>query len=292
MSSYQGVMINPTRFHKSQIKFYLILIPLAAFMILPLIYIICHSFKPLDELFAFPPQLFVKNPTLNNYENLFEVGASTVVPMVRYLFNSIIVAVLTVLCTWVITITAGYVLSKKKFKIKNKLIGLNQAAMMFVATAVVIPRYFIITNLGLANTFWVHILPLLAMPVGLFLIKNFIDQVPNELIEAAQMDGATDINIIFEVIIPIIKPAIATVGILSFQAVWSNVETSNIFVTDETLKTFAFYMSTLTSTTAGNSIVGVGMQAAATVLMFIPNLVIFVIMQSKVMATMAHSGIK
>ena len=290
--SYQGVMINPTRFHKSQIKFYVILIPLAAFMILPLIYIICHSFKPLDELFAFPPQLFVKNPTLNNYENLFEVGASTVVPMVRYLFNSIIVAVLTVLCTWVITITAGYVLSKKKFKIKNKLIGLNQAAMMFVATAVVIPRYFIITNLGLANTFWVHILPLLAMPVGLFLIKNFIDQVPNELIEAAQMDGATDINIIFEVIIPIIKPAIATVGILSFQAVWSNVETSNIFVTDETLKTFAFYMSTLTSTTAGNSIVGVGMQAAATVLMFIPNLVIFVIMQSKVMATMAHSGIK
>lgn len=292
MSSYQGVMINPTRFHRSQIKFYLILIPLAVFMILPLIYIICHSFKPLDELFAFPPQIFVKNPTLNNYQNLFEVGATTVVPMVRYLFNSILVAVLTVICTWVITISAGYVLSKKKFKIKNKLIGLNQAAMMFVATAVVIPRYFIITNLGLANTFWVHILPLLAMPVGLFLIKNFIDQVPNELIEAAQMDGATDIHIIFEVIIPIIKPAIATVGILSFQAVWSNVETSNIFVTDETLKTFAFYMSTLTSTTAGNSIVGVGMQAAATVLMFIPNLVIFVIMQSKVMATMAHSGIK
>jgi multiple sugar transport system permease protein len=285
-------MINPTRFHRSQIKFYLILIPLAAFMILPLIYIICHSFKPLDELFAFPPQIFVKNPTLNNYKNLFEVGATTVVPMVRYLFNSILVAVLTVVCTWVITISAGYVLSKKKFKIKNKLIGLNQAAMMFVATAVVIPRYFIITNLGLANTFWVHILPPLAMPVGLFLIKNFIDQVPNELIEAAQMDGATDIHIIFEVIIPIIKPAIATVGILSFQAVWSNVETSNIFVTDETLKTFAFYMSTLTSTTAGNSIVGVGMQAAATVLMFIPNLVIFVIMQSKVMATMAHSGIK
>ncbi len=292
MSSYQGVMINPTRFHRSQIKFYLILIPLAVFMILPLIYIICHSFKPLDELFAFPPQIFVKNPTLNNYQNLFEVGATTVVPMVRYLFNSILVAVLTVVCTWVITISAGYVLSKKKFKIKNKLIGLNQAAMMFVATAVVIPRYFIITNLGLANTFWVHILPLLAMPVGLFLIKNFIDQVPNELIEAAQMDGATDIHIIFEVIIPIIKPAIATVGILSFQAVWSNVETSNIFVTDETLKTFAFYMSTLTSTTTGNSIVGVGMQAAATVLMFIPNLVIFVIMQSKVMATMAHSGIK
>lgn len=290
--SYQGVMINPKRFHSSQIKFYLILLPLAVFMILPLIFIICHSLKPLDELFAFPPQIFVQNPTFNNYKNLFEVGSQTVVPMVRYLFNSVIVTVLVVIGTWVITITAGYVLSKKKFKIKKKLLGLNQAAMMFVATAVVIPRYFIITNIGLANTMWVHIFPLLAMPVGLFLIKNFMDQVPDELIEAAYMDGANDFQIIFRVIIPIIKPAIATVGILAFQQVWSNVETSNIFVTDETLKTFAFYMNTLTSSTAGNTIVGVGMQAAATVLMFLPNLIIFIFMQSKVMATMAHSGIK
>lgn len=290
--SYQGVMINPKRFHRSQIKFYLVLIPLALFMVLPLVFIICHSLKPLDELFAFPPKIFVQNPTLDNYKNLFEVGSGTVVPMVRYLFNSILVTILVVIGTWIITITAGYVLSKKKFKLKKRLLGINQAAMMFVATAVVIPRYFIITNIGLANTMWVHIFPLLAMPVGLFLIKNFMDQVPDELIEAAYMDGANDIQIIFRVIIPIIKPAIATVGILAFQQVWGNVETSNIFVTDETLKTFAFYMNTLTASTAGNTIVGVGMQAAATVLMFLPNLIIFIFMQSKVMATMAHSGIK
>lgn len=290
--SYQGVMINPKRFHSSQLKFYLILIPLAVFMILPLIFIICHSLKPLDELFAFPPQIFVQNPTFDNYKNLFEVGSQTVVPMVRYLFNSILVTILVVIGTWVITVTAGYALSKKKFRIKKKLLGFNQAAMMFVATAVVIPRYFIITNIGLANTLLVHIFPLLAMPVGLFLIKNFMDQVPDELIEAAYMDGANDFQIIFRVIIPIIKPAIATVGILAFQQVWSNVETSNIFVTDDTLKTFAFYMNTLTSSTTGNTIVGVGMQAAATVLMFLPNLIIFIFMQSKVMATMAHSGIK
>ena len=118
--SYQGVMINPKRFHSSQIKFYLILLPLAVFMILPLIFIICHSLKPLDELFAFPPQIFVQNPTFNNYKNLFEVGSQTVVPMVRYLFNSVIVTVLVVIGTWVITITAGYVLSKKKFKINKR----------------------------------------------------------------------------------------------------------------------------------------------------------------------------
>jgi multiple sugar transport system permease protein len=290
--SYQGVMINPKKFHSSQIKFYLILIPLSIFMILPLIYIVCHSLKPLDELFAFPPQLFVKNPTINNFVNLFEVGSQTVVPMTRYLFNSILVTIFVVVGTWIITISAGYALSKKKFKLKNKLLALNQAAMMFVATAVVIPRYFIVNNIGLSNNIFAHIFPLLAMPVGLFLIKQFMDQVPDELIEAAYMDGANDFQIILRVIVPIIKPAIATVGILAFQQVWTNVETSNIYITDETLKTFAFYMSTLTSSTAGNTIVGVGMQAAATVLMFLPNLIIFILMQSKVMATMAHSGIK
>lgn len=290
--SYSGTKINPKNFHKSQLKFYAVLVPLAVFMLLPLIYIVCHAFKPLDELFAFPPQLFVKNPTWNNFKNLFEVGSQTVVPMTRYLFNSIIVTILVVVGTWVITVTAGYALSKKKFKLKNKLLAINQAALMFVAIAVTIPRYFIITNIGLSNNLFVHILPLLAMPVGLFLIKQFIDQVPNDLIEAAHIDGANDLQVIFKVIIPIIKPAIVTVGILAFQSVWSNVETSNIFVQDESLKTFAFYMNTLTASTTGNSVVGVGMQAAATVIMFIPNLVIFIVMQSKVMDTMAHSGIK
>lgn len=287
-----GTVINPTRFDKSQLKFYAILIPLAFIMLLPLIYIFSHSLKPLDELFAFPPKFFVEKPTFNNFTNLFETGSETVIPMSRYLLNSIVVTILTILGTWLLAICAGYALSKKHFKLKNKLLSINQMAMMFVAIAVTIPRYFIITNLGISNSVWVHVLPLLAMPVGLFLIKQFIDQVPNDLIEAAYMDGANDFQVILKIIVPIIKPAIATVGILAFQSVWNNTETSSIFVQDESLKTFAYYMNTLTMTTAGNSVVGVGMQAAATVIMFLPNLIIFICMQSNVMNTMAHSGIK
>ncbi len=287
-----GTVINPTRFDKSQLKFYAILIPLAIFMLLPLVYIFCHSLKPLDELFAFPPKFLVEKPTFSNFANLFETGSTTVIPMSRYLFNSIIVTVLTILGTWLLAIFAGYALSKKNFKLKNRLLSINQMAMMFVAIAVTIPRYFIITNLGISNSVWVHVLPLLAMPVGLFLIKQFMDQVPNDLIEAAYMDGANDFQVILQIIVPIIKPAIATVGILAFQSVWNNTETSSIFVQDESLKTFAYYMNTLTMTTAGNSVVGVGMQAAATVIMFLPNLIIFICMQSNVMNTMAHSGIK
>lgn len=292
MASFQGTQINPRRFNKSQIKFYIFLIPLAIFMLLPLVYIVNHAFKPLDELFAFPPELFVKNPTMANFRQLFEMGSQTVVPMSRYLFNSIMVSIIVVVCTWIITVCAAYALSKKKFKAKKTLLNINQAALMFVSVAVLIPRYFIITRIGLANTFFVHVLPLLAMPVGLFLVKQFMDQVPEELIEAAYIDGANDFQIIWKIIVPIIRPALATVGILAFQAVWNNVETSNVFVQEESLKTFAFYMSVLTSTTVGNTVVGVGMQAAATVIMFLPNLILFIIMQSSVMNTMAHSGIK
>jgi len=190
MASFQGTEINPKRFHHSQLKFYAVLIPLAIFMLLPLVYIVNHAFKPLDELFAFPPELFVRKPTFANFKTLFEMGSQTVVPMSRYLFNSIAVAIIVVVLTWVITTTAAYALSKKKFRAKATLLKMNQAALMFVSVAVLIPRYFIITKIGLSNTFFVHVLPLLAMPVGLFLVKQFMDQIPDELIEAAYIDGA------------------------------------------------------------------------------------------------------
>ena len=130
------------------------------------------------------------------------------------------------------------------------------------------------------------------MPVGLFLVKQFMDQTPDELIESAKLDGANDFQTVWKIIVPIVKPALATVGILTFQGVWNNTSTSSLYIQEESLKTFAYYLNKLTMTTAGNNIIGVGMQAAASVIIFVPNLIIFIFMQSKVMNTMAHSGIK
>mgnify|MGYP001449163527 FL=1 len=129
------------------------------------------------------------------------------------------------------------------------------------------------------------------MPIGLFLLKQFIDQVPDELKEAAMMDGAGDFLIFRKVILPVIRPALATVAILAFQAVWNNVETSNYYVNDEGVRTLAFFMSTMASQT-GNTVAGQGMAAAASLIMFLPNLIMFIFLQSKVMNTMAHSGLK
>lgn len=292
MSAFQGTKINPDKFHRSQLKFYAFLIPLAVFMALPIVYIFFHAFKPIDELFAFPPRFFVQKPTLQNFADLFAQSSAAGIPMSRYLFNSVLVTLIVVILTVLISTMAGYALSKKNFKLKRTIFEINTIALMFVPAAVGIPRYLVIEKLGLIDSFWVHILPLLAMPIGLFLVKQFIDQIPNELIEAAYMDGATDFHIFTRIIVPMVKPAIATIAILSFQLVWNNIETSTLYVNDESVKTFAFYMSTLASQVTGNNVAGQGMAAAASLIMFIPNLITFMILQSQVMNTMAHSGIK
>ncbi|GIV86461.1 MAG: ABC transporter permease [Chloroflexus sp.] len=285
--------MNPRGFHPSQLKFYLVLVPLAAFMLLPIVFIFSHAFKPPEELFAYPPRFFVVRPTLKNFTDLFARLSISEVPVSRYLFNSVMITLLTVLASVGVGSTAAFALSKKRFRLKNTLFAINTVALMFVPVAVTIPRFLIIQQLGLLNTFWVHILPTLAMPVGLFLLKQFMDALPNEMIEAAQIDGASDLQIYWHIILPLTRPALATIAILAFQASWNNVDTSAMYINDEQLKTFAFYLSSLTSTTAGaNLVAGQGMAAAASLIVFLPNLIIFILLQSQVMSTMSHSGLK
>lgn len=287
---FEPIKVNPKHFHLNQIPFLLFVLPFVILMILPLLYIFNHAFKPFDELIEYPPRFFVRRPTLDNFHELFRATTTTGIPVSRYLFNSIVITLIVVTLTIILCSITGFALSKLKFKIKGVLAEINTIAMMFVGTAVAIPKYIVIEKLGLIDNFLVHIIPVLAVPVGLFLIKQFIDQVPDELIEAAKIDGANNLVIYWKIILPLIKPALATVAILSFQAVWNNADISATYLNSDTLKSFAFYMSTLSSTS--NQVTGQGMSAAASLIMFLPNLIIFIILQNQVMNTMAHSGIK
>lgn len=288
--AYKGHNINPQKFNKSQIKIIIAIMPLILFMGLPIVFIINHAFKPMEELFAYPPKFFVSKPTLDNFDKLFKASRMAGIPMSRYVFNSILVIAVVVVASLVLSTMAGFALSKLRFKGKNLFININQAALMFVAVAVMIPRYLTINFLGITNTYLAHILPWLATPVALFLIKQFIDQVPDSLIEAAYIDGAGDFKVYRKIIIPLIKPAIATAAILIFQQVWVDLSTSNYYVNDEGLKTLAFYMNTLAN--ANTNVAGQGMAAAASLIMFIPNLIMFILLQNSIMNTMAHSGLK
>lgn len=290
MAKYRGITVNPQKFDRSQIKFYIILLPLIILALLPLIYIISTAFKPIEELFAYPPTFFVKNPTFSNFRKLFGAAENTAFPMSLYLFNSIVATVLVVFLGCFISLMAAYALSKRKFKGRKFIFKANQLALMFVGSMLGIPRYLVIKELGLTDTFWVNIIPLLIMPTGVFLLKQFIDDVPDSLIEAARIDGASEFRILTQIVYPVVKPAMATVAILFFQSAWNSTEASNMFINTEGFKTFAYYMNVLTS--AGNGVAGRGMAAAASLIVVIPNIVLFVIMQSKVMDTMARSGIK
>lgn len=290
MAGYRGSRINPQRFEKGQLKIYIIILPLVIFMLFPIIFIVSHAFKPMDELFAYPPRFFVSRPTLDNFSQLMKSARSSSIPMSRYVFNTIIVTTIVVFASVFLSTLAGFALSKLKFKLKKSILELNNAALMFVPVAVMIPRYLTIDTIGIKDTYLALILPLISMPVCLFLIKQFIDQVPDALIEAAYIDGASDFKVYRTIILPLIKPAIATGAMLAFQTAWGDMGSSVYYVSHEGLRTLPFYMNTLTN--ANSSIAGQGVAAAAALIMFVPNLVLFIILQRNVMNTMAHSGIK
>jgi len=283
--------INPSRYDRSQNKFYAYLIPLAALMLLPFVYMIGDAFKSLEERFAWPPLLWPHHPTLDNFRQLFAMSGTMHIPATRYLLNSIVYTLIIVLLNLLLSVMAGYVLSKKSFRGKHTLFQVNTLALMFVSVTLAIPRFFVIRYTGLLDTFLIQILPLLAMPIGLFLVKQFIDQIPDALLDAARIDGANDYQILWRVVIPIVEPALATVAILSFRTAWSYLDASVVYVNNETLKTLAYFNNALFEETIGG-LAGVSAQAAVGLIIFVPNVILFIIMQSRVMNTMAHSGIK
>jgi len=289
-SSYFGKMINPTRFHISQLKFILILFPIVLVMLLPIIFIISHAFMPLDELYAYPPRFFARRLTLDNFVNLFELSSQTGIPLSRYLFNSILICIVVIFLSLLLSSLAAFAFSHLEFKGKKILFACNQLAIMFVAVAVAVPRYIVLEKLGITNTFFAHIIPLLAMPVGIFLLKQFMEQIPRDLIDAARIDGANNFHIYFHIVLPLIKPALATVAILAFQVAWNQTEASQLFISNETLKNLPYYFNTMSLGTS--SIATQGIIAAANLIIFLPNIIVFIILQNKVMNTMAHSGIK
>jgi multiple sugar transport system permease protein len=284
--------INPPRFDRSQIKFWLYLLPVAVVMSLPIIFIVGTAFKPVDELFAYPPRLFPRSPTLGHFVLFFNLSANFDIPVTRYFLNSLAALVCLVFLSLVISVSAGYVLSKKRFRGRTILFTINTIALMFASAAVMIPRYFVIKYTGLIDSFWVHIIPGLAMPVGLFLLKQFIDQLPDALFDAAKVDGANDFFIITRIVVPMVLPAVATVAILAFQSSWNSMDASTFYISNQSLKTLPYYVNSMMDRTKGKTLAGFGPNAAGNLLIFIPNLILFIALQSRVMNTMAHSGIK
>jgi ABC-type glycerol-3-phosphate transport system permease component len=256
------------------------------FFVYPLLYAINNAFKPLNEIFLFPPKLFVQQPTMNNFQDLFIIMSKSWVTFSRYIFNTVFITFGGTLGLVILASMGAFVVSKYVFPGGKLFFSIVITTLMFSGYVTAIPNYLIMTRLGWVDTYLAVIIPAFAMPMGFFLLKQFIDTIPNTLIEAAKVDGAGEARIFVQIIMPMIKPAWLTVMIFSVQNLW-NARASN-FIYSEQLKTLPYALGQII--TAGVARAGVG--AAVTLFVMIVPLVMFVLCQSNVIQTMANSGIK
>ena len=275
------------RSRAGNIAMFVFLFIVASFTALPMIYAVSTSLKPLDELWKFPPSLIVvQKPTLKNFSDLVAVMSNSWVPFSRYIFNSFFITAAGTAGNVVFASMAAYPLAKKQFPGGGAFFKLIVFSLMFTPAVTSIPTYMVMSTLGWIDSYLAIVVPAFGSTLGLYLIRQFMLGVPNALLEAAKIDGASEWRIFWRIVMPQVKPAWLTAMIFSVQNLW-NVGSSN-FIYEEKLKTLPYAMSQIVS--AGSARAGVG--AASTVVMMIVPIAIFLFAQNNIVETMASSGIK
>lgn len=256
------------------------------FMLFPAIYAVSNSLKPLHELWLFPPNLIVRNPTFTHYVDLFNFMGNSMVPMSKYFFNSIYICLL---CTAVTTLSSSmcaYAISKRNFKGKNALFKLIETAMMFVAPASGILSYVIISQFDPIDHYWPIVLPYAANSLYMYIVKNFMDTFPTSVLEAARIDGAGEFRIFWKILMPGCKPAWMTVILFAVQGTWAI--GTGVYVYKEEMKGIMAGLDAITSVNLNRT----GVSSAMSILLMIVPLITFIVTQSNVMNTMSSGGMK
>ncbi|MCH5200353.1 MAG: carbohydrate ABC transporter permease [Oscillospiraceae bacterium] len=265
---------------------FILLFLIGLFMLFPIYLSVVQSMKPSQELFLFPPKLYVMSPTSQNFVDLLNTASNMWVPFSRYIFNSVLVAVVVTVAQLLFSSSAAYVLAKGDFPGKRALNKVIEVALLFTSSVMFIMQYMVMAFMGLIDTYLAITLPYIATPMGLFLMRQFMGQIPDAMIEAAKLDGAGHLRICWQIVMPNVKPAILTLMIFAFQGAWQ--VTGYSFIYSEELKPLPTVMQQISA--AG--IARAGVAAAAVVITMIPPIVVFLICQSNVMETMAQSGLK
>lgn len=255
-------------------------------MLLPVLYTVVQAFKPMEELFIFPPRFTVENPTLKNFKLIGQLADNLWVPFSRYTFNSVFVSAAGTAGNVIIASMAAYPLAKNDFPGKKFLFKIVTVALLFSGGVLGLAQYIIMAKLHMINTYWALILPSVATPMGLFLMKQFMEGISTSLLEAARIDGMNEFRIYWSIVMPNVKPAWLTMIIFAFQGMWSM--TGGNFIYKEELKMLPTALAQIQS----GGIARAGVAAAANLLMFIPPVIMFLVTQSSIMETMAHAGIK
>lgn len=277
---------KPNRSIAGDIALYVFLALVAFVMFFPILFAINNALKPLDELFRFPPKILAQNPTLDNFSDLFVTMGKSWVTFSRYLFNTVFITAVGTAGHLFIASMAAFVLAKYDFPGGPAFFKLVTIAMMFTGYVTAIPNYLIINAFGMVDTYWAIIIPAFASPMGLFLMKQFMEGLPTSLIEAAKIDGASEWRVFSGIVMPNVKPAWMTLIIFSVQNLWNNRASTLIY--SEEKKTLPFAMQQIQA--GGIARTGQA-QAVLVVLMAVP-IAIFIFSESQILETMASSGLK
>ena len=277
---------HPNRSIGGDIVIYLLLLLVAVAMVFPLVYLVGSSLKPLDELFRFPPPVWPSHPTMDNFADLFVTMGQSWVPFSRYLVNTLFITVVGTFGHLVVAGMAAFVLAKYEFPGGRMFFGVVTTCLMFSGYVTGIPNYLIMSKLGIVDTYWALILPAFAAPIGLFLMKQFMEGLPTALIEAATIDGASRFRVFWSIVMPNVKPAWLTMIIFSVQALWNNNAATIIY--SEAKKTLVYALGQILA----GGVARTGQSAAANVIIVAVPILIFVFSQSRILETMASSGIK
>lgn len=277
---------RPGRSHAGDAVNALLLIVAGAFMLLPMVFVVSNAFKPLDELFVFPPKFFVRNPTWDNFSDLFTIMGKSWVPFSRYLFNTVFITAVGTFGCVIFTSMGAYALAKGHFPGNKTIFNIVVVSLMFSGYVTAIPNYLVLAELDWIDTYFSVVIPACGMPMGLFLTKQYMESIPDSLLEAARIDGASELRIFWKLVMPISRPAWVTVVIFSVQSLW-NSKASNLIYSED-LKTLPYALQQILN--GGVARTGVG--SAVTVIMMIVPIVTFIVAQRQVMETMASSGLK
>lgn len=261
---------------------------LALLSALPLIYTFINSIKPIDELFQFPPKFTVSRPTFDSYRELYQLASTMWVPLSRYLFNTLFVATAGTLFHALFSSMAAYPLAKHRFPGKNAVFSVIVMGLMFVPAVTFMPLFVIMSETKLLNTYAAMIFPGIGLSLGLFLMKQFIEQLPDAILEAARIDGASEFRTFFAIVLPNAAPAIMTVILFQFTQMWNFTQTDLIF--SESLKTLRAALDQIVP--KGDPILRAGPGSAASVILMLPPIALFILIQRKVVETMTFAGIK
>lgn len=265
---------------------FLLLAIFGVFIALPMYYSVINAFKPISELFLFPPRFVVYHPTLDNFAEILRVQSQSLIPVERYVFNSVFVTVVSTLGYILLASMAGYAMAKLKFPGKTVINRIIVFAILFRPEVTALPQYMLMAKTGMLDTFWALILPTMSTSFGVFLMTQFISAIPDDVLEAARIDGAGEKYAFFKIVLPMMRPAWLTLMILTFISSWN--VTGAQFTYSESMKMLPTMMQQINT----GGIIRTGVTAAVSVLLMLPPIVIFLFCENSVVETMAYSGIK